>query len=148
MQPTAHAHQRSLFFFGTAHNVSITASHIPGTLNSSADTLSRNNLALFFSLNPQATPSPTPLDQAVRLYFDQSIAQSTRASYNSAYRRYRSFYSSLNISPLSATEHSLCQFVTMLAQDGLRHHSMKCYLAQSTLLTLHTGMGMSAAQQL
>ena len=96
----------SLIFFNTANNVSITTSHIPGALNSSADALFCNNISFLFS---QPTGNPIPhstvpgsaqsgahevpaldiigLDQAVRRYFDQSITQSTRASYNSAYHK-------------------------------------------------------------
>ena len=82
----------SLIFFSAANNVSITASHIPGALNSSADALFCNNISFLF-FQPTGNPIPCStvpgsaqsgahqvpaldiigLDQAVRRYFDQSI---------------------------------------------------------------------------
>ncbi len=54
---------RSLCFFCAAHSIAISARHIAGTLNDSADALSRNNLSRFFSTNPQALPHPCPVQQ-------------------------------------------------------------------------------------
>ena len=52
---------RTLFFFCAYHRTTITARHIAGALNLSADALSRDNPSLFFSLNPQASPQPTAI---------------------------------------------------------------------------------------
>lgn len=56
---------RCLFFYAAHYNFSVSASHLPGRLNTGADALSRNNLDNFFSNCPQAsrlaTPIPTPL---------------------------------------------------------------------------------------
>ena len=49
----------SLCFFCAVYKVILTARHLPGIRNSSADALSRNNTKLFFALNPQASPLPT-----------------------------------------------------------------------------------------
>ena len=40
-------------------DVQITARHLPGVQNASADALSRNKMQTFFSLNPQASPIPS-----------------------------------------------------------------------------------------
>ena len=50
---------RTLFFFCASFRMEITARHIAGVLNISADALSSNNYALFSSLNPQADSLPT-----------------------------------------------------------------------------------------
>lgn len=52
---------RTLVFFIAYYDIEITAEHIPGVTNTSADNLSRNNMLLFFCLNPQAQPLPAPL---------------------------------------------------------------------------------------
>ena len=65
---------RILFFFCAHYRTTITARHIAGVLNSSADALSRNNLSLFLSLNPQASPQPTAIPADLQLLlFNQSL---------------------------------------------------------------------------
>ena len=44
-------------------DISISAQHLPGINNASADALSRGNVSLFFSLNPQASPIPVIIPQ-------------------------------------------------------------------------------------
>ena len=56
---------RSLWFFVAHFNMHMSAVHVPGTNNSTADCLSRDNMLLFFSLNPQAQRFPTPLPQSL-----------------------------------------------------------------------------------
>ena len=46
---------RCLRFFTAVHDTHITASHIPGALNTSADLLSRNQQERFHLLHPQAS---------------------------------------------------------------------------------------------
>ncbi len=65
---------RSLCFFSAAHSISISARHIAGILNDSADALSRNNLSLFFSINPQALPQPCPVqEELLDLVFNHNL---------------------------------------------------------------------------
>ena len=54
---------RVLTFFVAHFDMHITATHIVGTLNVSADHLSRFDMSSFFSLNPQATRQPAALPQ-------------------------------------------------------------------------------------
>ena len=50
--------------FYTAHfHFTLLARHVSGRHNQTADALSRNNMNLFFSLLPQALPSPDPIPQ-------------------------------------------------------------------------------------
>ena len=56
---------RALFFFCAVHELALSARHIMGILNDSADALSRNNLPRFFSINPQALPFPSFIPQAL-----------------------------------------------------------------------------------
>ena len=43
---------RCLYFWCTLHNITITATHIPGLANSLGDSLSRSNFDLFFACSP------------------------------------------------------------------------------------------------
>ena len=52
---------RCLWFFVAYYDIHLVATHIPGIANSTADCLSRCNMQSFFTLNPQASPDPTPL---------------------------------------------------------------------------------------
>jgi len=65
---------RALYFCCTSYNVTISARHIPGVLNTSADALSRGNLPTFLALNPQASPQPAvvPAD-LLELVFNRGL---------------------------------------------------------------------------
>ena len=52
---------RLLFLTAAQHSFTVSLVHLPGRLNCIADALSRNLMPRFFSLAPQAHPSPTPL---------------------------------------------------------------------------------------
>ena len=52
---------RALSFFAAHYKFTISATHLPGILNTAADALSRNKMHLFLSLVPQASPRPTPI---------------------------------------------------------------------------------------
>ena len=55
-------------------DITLTARHLPGAQNTSADALSRNNLQLFFSLNPQASPVPAVIPPQLReLVFNRAL---------------------------------------------------------------------------
>ena len=54
---------RALFLIEDRFNFSLNASHIVGHKNVAADSLSRNNVHEFFSVDQQANPIPTPLLQ-------------------------------------------------------------------------------------
>ena len=52
---------RCLWFFTAFFNIGVTATHIWGVNNSSADMLSRNQAERYLLTNPQASRTPTPL---------------------------------------------------------------------------------------
>ena len=72
--------------------LSIVSEHVPGVLNTAADAISRNNVSLFLSLNPQMPRRPIPqpvLDLLVtkrpdwapkigHILFNRGIAEATR----------------------------------------------------------------------
>ena len=59
--------------------ISLSAKHILGSENVSADALSRNNLPLFFLQNPFASPEPTPLPPPLlKLVLDQQLTVASR----------------------------------------------------------------------
>ena len=65
---------RALIFFCAVWGISLSAQHIARILNESADALSRNNLSLFFSFNPQAQPQPSPiLQKLLELIFNWGL---------------------------------------------------------------------------
>ncbi len=51
---------RCLSFYAAMYHFDFTATHIPGSKNTAADALSRNNVSLFSALFPQVTHSPVP----------------------------------------------------------------------------------------
>ena len=65
---------RTLAFLVAVLDISLSAHHIPGSENTSADALSRDNVHLFLSLNPQASPIPAiiPLE-LLQLVFNQAL---------------------------------------------------------------------------
>ena len=73
----------------------------------------------------QARLDVSRLDQAVDFYFQNLLAPSTQRSYSSASKRYFQFCFPL----LPLSEHQLCQYVSYLAEDGISHASVKCYLS-------------------
>ena len=52
-----------LWFFVAHYDIDLVCEHIAGSYNSTADDLSRCNMRSFFSQNPSASPTPTPLPQ-------------------------------------------------------------------------------------
>ena len=52
---------RCLHFYTATYQISVSASHVPGALNTAADALSRNNLLLFTQCVPQAANAPSQI---------------------------------------------------------------------------------------
>ena len=81
------------------------------------------------------------LDSLVSLYFRASLAPSTHRSYESAKRRYSQFCLLTKSTPLPLTEQNLCNFAAYLADSGLAHQTIKCYLSAVKHLQIESGMG-------
>ena len=65
---------RILCFFCAVYKISLSARHLPGVQNSSADALSRNNSRLFSALNPQASPHPLVVPNELhQLVFNRAL---------------------------------------------------------------------------
>ena len=75
----------------------------------------------------------------MEFYFQNGLAASTRRAYGSAKNRYARFCSSNCLTPLPASEHQLCQYVSHLANENLCHSTIKCYL--SAIRHLHVAEG-------
>ena len=120
--------------------------HVEGRLNVAADALSRDNLSLFCYHVPDAHPSPTQgaggvagnsaarldlqkLEETVQFYFTKGLTQSTLRTYRSGKERYLKFCSQAILNPLPVSEQVLCSFVSHLAQQGLKHRTIKVYLS-------------------
>ena len=69
------------------------------------------------------------LDVTVQGYFAAALASSTHSSYKTAECRYLSFCTSFHITPLPATEATLCYFVACLGQQGLAHSTIRTCLS-------------------
>lgn len=61
--------------------------------------------------------------------------------YGAAKRRYLGFCGKYGTPPLPVTEKALCQYVAFLAGEGLKHNSVKTYLAAVRQLQVEAGMG-------
>ena len=56
---------RCLFFLEARFGFAVLAAHVPGSLNTWADAMSRNHLDVFNSLDPQASSTPIQVPTAV-----------------------------------------------------------------------------------
>ena len=76
---------------------------------------------------------------SVDYYFTNSLAPTTKHTYSSSQKQFLSFCSRHNLSPLPASELTLCGFAAELADNGLKHQSIKVYL--SGIRNLHISQG-------
>lgn len=81
------------------------------------------------------------MDRTVEFYFLHGLASSTRKACTSAKKRYVLFCRDKGLTPLPAPENQLSQFVSMLADQGLCHSSIKSYLAAIRHLHIAEGFG-------
>ena len=143
---------RAHFFLCATFNVAIKTQYIPGEQNASADALSRNNVHTFHTLNPctgistahtgsrRATGTSTQpqpvvdfphLDQAVRDYFGDCSAPSTRTSYVCLSPAPLPYILLIrpNTQAFPVTEQTLSHFAAFLSQQQLKHRTIKSYLS-------------------
>ena len=133
------------FFFRAHFRFEVVPQHIAGSLNTTADALSRNNISKFYYIFPQAPPHlpvthsaptrPQPqlnMEDTVQRLFVEGVATRTRSTYSSAQCKYIKFCQILNINPLPLSERSLCLFAAHLANEGLRAQSIKSVLICSS----------------
>ena len=72
-------------------------------------------------------------------FFAQGLAQSTQKSYKSGQNRYLSFCTAGGFEPLPASESVLCRFVAFLADQGLKHATIKVYLSAIRFMHISEG---------
>ena len=80
------------------------------------------------------------LDDLVHRFFLKGLADSTLRSYKSAQKRYGSFCAGVGMHPLPASEEGLCRFVAKLAEEGLKHRTIKAYLSGVRHLHIMEGL--------
>ena len=82
------------------------------------------------------------MDQAVQAYLAKDVAPSTLAVYNSAQRRFSAFCHQLGIMTLyPVNERLLCRFVAQLAEEHLKHRTIKAYLSGIRFFQIKDGLG-------
>ena len=81
------------------------------------------------------------LEGLVKGFIEASIAPSTARVYASGQRRYLTFGKNSKSPPLPLTESHLCLFVAHLADEGLKHTSIKGYLSAIQRLQIVQGLG-------
>ena len=126
---------RSIFFSAATNNYTVLVTHIVGTNNSIADSLSRLQISRFrrlaqtadFEPTPVSRVSSNPLEHRLAFLQSQAIADSTRRSYQAGIRRYSTFCASMNWPSFPATETTLRFFAAYLA-DQVSFKTIKLYL--------------------
>ena len=80
------------------------------------------------------------VDQDVEHYFSRGLATTTHKTYQAGQRYYLEFCEQVTVSPLPASESTLCQFVTVLANNGIAHSTVKVYLSATRQLHIAKGL--------
>ena len=70
-----------------------------------------------------------PLVKSAERYFVKSLSTASQRSYAAGTKRYLDFCSSFSLSPFPVSEVNLSSFVSFLADQGLKHQTLKCYLS-------------------
>uniref|UniRef100_A0A1X7TIL8 Tyr recombinase domain-containing protein n=1 Tax=Amphimedon queenslandica TaxID=400682 RepID=A0A1X7TIL8_AMPQE len=107
---------KCLFFWEAKFDFSHVAEHLPGEWNAAADALSRDNLSLLHSLNPQAARDPTPVPPALALLVTKHTLQWTSPNWVELFRD-------------SLSKGTICLFAAFLAQRDLSPGSISTYLS-------------------
>ena len=81
------------------------------------------------------------LEKSVRIYFPKGLAPLTQRTYESAQDRYLKFCALSATSPLPIGESQLCSYVSFLANEGLKHRTIKSYLSATRHLQISEGLG-------
>ncbi len=80
------------------------------------------------------------LDSLVRSFFIKGLAQSTHKVYSSGQRRFLNFCTSAGLQAMPAGEDVLCKFAAKMASEGLRHRTIKSYMAGIRHLHIEEGL--------
>ena len=80
------------------------------------------------------------VDQDVEHYFSRGLATTTHKTYQAGQRYYLEFCEQVTVSPLPASESTLRRFVTVLANNGIAHSTVKVYLSATRQLHIAKGL--------
>ncbi len=80
------------------------------------------------------------MEETIDALLDQSIAESTRRRYDSAWKRYAAWCSELGERSLPVTEELAMGYVVALARDGLQTETVKYHLAGLRRAQIKAGM--------
>ena len=80
------------------------------------------------------------LEVARRRYMSHGLAVGTRRAYSSAQRAYLEFCERVSLSPIPTSEHTLCLFVSSLA-EGRKASTIRAYLSAVRNLHVESGRG-------
>ncbi len=69
------------------------------------------------------------MEATIRFYIKQGIAESTARSYRSAQKRYLRLCEARHLVSLPLGESTLVAFSASMAQERLKHRTIKCYLS-------------------
>ena len=138
---------RCLFFFSAFYKFHFSAEHIPGSSNTAADALSRDNIHVFSLLVPQVLQATVPSSIQELLLLEAPDWTSPRWTSlfclslprdllpphlrhnRSGIRQYTAFCWQFGLTPLPLSDLNLCRFVSYLHQQQLSPASVHLYLA-------------------
>ena len=115
------------FFTGNPRGKPEGSSHPPSATNLASEQAARLDVAR--------------LDQVVHSLYQAGLAQSTQKTYAAGKKRYIDFCEKTAAAPLPAIEKQLCRFVAYLKEEGLRHQTVKSYLAAVRHMQISNGRG-------
>ncbi len=81
------------------------------------------------------------LGDSVQRFYMMGLAESTHKLYACGVRRFMGICSTAGRTPVPADEDTLCHFVATLAVEGLRHRTIKSYMAGVCHLHISEGHG-------
>ena len=73
-------------------------------------------------------------------YFSRGLATATRKTYQAGQRHYLEFCEQATIPPFPASESTLCRFMSVLANNGIAHSTIKAYLSATRQLHIAQGL--------
>ena len=79
------------------------------------------------------------LESRASFFFVQGLATSSQKTYKSGENRYLRFCQSLSVVPLPVSESRLCKFVSFLADQKLKHRTIKTYLSGVHYFQIRSG---------
>ena len=82
----------------------------------------------------------TELERLVQFYFAKGIAPSTQRTYKAVQDQYLKFCLDGQFNPLPLSQSVLCAYVSFLANQILKHSTIKVYLSAARHLQIANGM--------